>query len=38
MAIEDLAAAHHIYAQAVARGAGTRVTLGGARETGAVSS
>ena len=31
LAIEDLAAAHHIHAQAVARGVGAWVTLGGTR-------
>lgn len=35
LAIEDLAAAHHVYAQAVARGVGTWVPLGGARQAGA---
>jgi ornithine cyclodeaminase len=34
LAVEDLAAARHIYANAVARGAGTSVELGGAREEG----
>jgi alanine dehydrogenase len=38
LAIEDLAAAHHVYAQAVARGVGAWVTLGGTRQTLAGSS
>jgi ornithine cyclodeaminase len=31
LAVEDLAAAHHIYQQALATGAGTRLDLGGTR-------
>lgn len=38
LAIEDLAAAHHVYTQAIARGAGAWVTLGGTHQTLAGSS
>ncbi len=34
IAVEDLAAAHHIYQQALTAGAGSRVELGGQREGG----
>jgi ornithine cyclodeaminase/alanine dehydrogenase-like protein (mu-crystallin family) len=34
IAIEDLAAVHHVYVQASARGVGTRIDLGGARDSG----
>lgn len=32
IAVEDLAAAHHVYEQAMAHGGGTRIELGGRRE------
>lgn len=37
LAVEDVAAAHHVYARAAAAGAGTRVELGGERTDGAQS-
>ncbi|MEP6620549.1 MAG: ornithine cyclodeaminase family protein [bacterium] len=35
LAVEDVAAAHHIHARAVARGLGTSVEIGGRRDAGA---
>ncbi len=35
IAVEDLAAAHHIYRTALERGAGTAIELGGLRDPGA---
>ncbi len=34
IAVEDLAAAHHIYRAALARGGGTQLTMGGTRDAG----